>query len=124
MQIFNNDFDSKATICREFGIDDFDGVVIYADYDNEGYEGSACVIFANAGKLWFAAGSHCSCFGLENSWEPEEVTVEQLRHIAANGYGVEAQSAVSALAIMDKFGSVEDPDALAAAVTLYFGGRH
>jgi hypothetical protein len=54
--IFNNQFSDKAAICEEFAIDDFDGVVIYADYEYENYEGSACVIFANEGKLFMVRG--------------------------------------------------------------------
>lgn len=52
--------------------------IIYAEYENEYYEGSAFVIFEKDGKVFEVNGSHCSCYGLEGQWEPEETTVEAL----------------------------------------------
>jgi hypothetical protein len=125
MQVFNNLFADKASICEEYELDDFDGVVIFADYEYENYSGDACVIFANEGKLWMVSDSHCSCYGLDggngpSAWQPEEITVEQLRHMASSGWGKDLAAAQSVLQIIEKFGHIEDPDALAAAVTLYF----
>jgi hypothetical protein len=122
-QIFNNDFSDKASICSAFAIEDFDGVVIYADYEYENYSGDAAVVFVNDGKLYWQGGSHCSCHGLENDgWDPTEISIEQLKHTAKDGYGKDQEVAHNALQIMEQFGHVEDPDALAAAVTLFF--RH
>lgn len=28
---------------------------------------------------------HCSCYGLEDQWEPEETTLEALKHRLENG---------------------------------------
>jgi hypothetical protein len=80
-------FDSKEDICREFRIENFDGVVLFADYRNEDYEGSAHVLFLNGSKLYYVNGGHCSCHGLEDQWEPDEITVDQILHMAANGNG-------------------------------------
>jgi len=46
--------------------------VIYAEYHQESYEGSALVVFRNGDKFYWNQGSHCSCYGLEGQWSPEE----------------------------------------------------
>jgi hypothetical protein len=52
--------------------------VIAADYDGGGYDGAAFVVYRNGDKYYTVSGSHCSCYGLEDQWEPEEYTKEQL----------------------------------------------
>ena len=59
--------------------------VILASYGTPSYEGYAFVLFERDGKLFEVAGSHCSCYGLEGQWKPEEITVEALRHRLNNG---------------------------------------
>ncbi|WP_449600335.1 hypothetical protein [Paenibacillus sp. Marseille-Q9583] len=61
--------------------------VILASYTNENYEGEAFVLFRRKsdGKLYEVNGSHCSCYGLEGQWNPEETTVEALEHRLVNG---------------------------------------
>ena len=80
------------------GFDDWDGVMnsfevplleripepdqVFADYTFEGYEGSATVIWKNPMEDFYTVhGGHCSCYGLENQWEPETTTREALVHI-------------------------------------------
>lgn len=46
--------------------------VILAEYEQEYYEGRALVIYRNGPKYYLNYGSHCSCYGLENQWGPEE----------------------------------------------------
>jgi hypothetical protein len=58
-------------------LDDKD--VIFAYYDQGCYDGTAFVLFLRNGKLYEVHGSHCSCYGLEDSWDPEETTIEALR---------------------------------------------
>jgi len=53
--------------------------ILFAWYDCPPYEGHAFVLFRKDGKLYEVNGSHCSCFGLEGQWEPEEVTVESIK---------------------------------------------
>jgi len=60
--------------------------ILYATYDIDGYEGSAFVLFERDGQLYEVHGSHCSCYGLEGQWEPEETTVDALVHCIKNGY--------------------------------------
>lgn len=59
----------------------FDGLnILLASYSYECYSGDAFVLFERDGKLFEVNGSHCSCYGLEGQWDPEETSVEALRH--------------------------------------------
>lgn len=76
-------FDSIVDMAEQFEEphSSFDGMeVLIADYDQGYYEGEAFVLFRRDGKLYEVNGSHCSCFGLEKQWAPEETTVESLKH--------------------------------------------
>jgi hypothetical protein len=53
--------------------------VLFASYGTGCYCGEAAVVFRKAGQLYEVHGSHCSCYGLEGMWKPEEATVESLR---------------------------------------------
>lgn len=47
--------------------------VIYAGYDLDGYDGGAFVLWKQGRKYYTLQGSHCSCYGLEETgWDPEE----------------------------------------------------
>ena len=100
--MFYGEFSNKSDVCKEFHISDFDGTVIYAAYDCESYEGSAEVVFVNNGKFFTVSGGHCSCYGLEEQWEPEEMPVEALRKIANDGVGRYADAVRSALACVEQ----------------------
>lgn len=52
--------------------------ILVASYGEQSYEGDAFVLFRQDGKLYEVNGSHCSCYGLEDQWEPEEVVVDEL----------------------------------------------
>lgn len=54
--------------------------ILLAYYNYEEYSGTAYVLFKKDGKYFEVQGSHCSCYGLENQWEPLEVTLESLLH--------------------------------------------
>ena len=59
----------------------FQGVeVLLASYGTGNYEGDAFVLFRRDGKLYEVNGGHCSCYGLEGQWDPEETTIEALEH--------------------------------------------
>ena len=76
------DFEDKEDVFSNFNVKDEDtkGVeILLASYDNEGYDGSAMVIFEKDDKLFEVHGSHCSCMGLEDQWDPEETTFEALQ---------------------------------------------
>ena len=75
--IFKEDFKDIDDIKGSFNITDEDlaGVRIYfAWYGSGSYDGSAFVLFKKGGKLYEVNGGHCSCYGLEGQWEPEETT--------------------------------------------------
>jgi hypothetical protein len=55
-----------------------DKEILFASYEYGGCEGDSLVVFERDGKLYFNSGSHCSCYGLEGQWQPEEVIPEQL----------------------------------------------
>lgn len=68
-------------MCNDFQIDRNileDCVILLASYTYEDYSGDAFVLFEKGGKLFEVNGSHCSCYGLEDQWEPEETTKEAL----------------------------------------------
>lgn len=65
---------------------EFQGIeILLASYEYAGYEGSAFVLFRKDGKLYEVNGGHCSCYGLEGQWEPEETTIEALEHRLKEG---------------------------------------
>lgn len=59
--------------------------IILAYYSYEDYEGQAFVLFRKEGKLYEVNGSHCSCYGLEDQWTPEEVLIPELEHRLTKG---------------------------------------
>jgi hypothetical protein len=66
---------------------DLDGVeILLAAYEYEDYDGHAVVIFKKDNQLWSVYGSHCSCYGLEGQWDPEEASISQLEHILKEGW--------------------------------------
>lgn len=78
--------------------------VLIARYSCDGYDGNATVLYRNGSDYRYVRGSHCSCFGLEDQWDPDSYTLETL--IAAlerasgdsNGFcGAEGQALLPAL---------------------------
>ena len=59
--------------------------VLFASYSYENYSGDAFVLFEKDGKLYEVNGSHCSCYGLEGQFEPEETSLEYLEKILKEG---------------------------------------
>jgi hypothetical protein len=53
--------------------------VLYALYGTPSYEGYGFVLYEKDGKLYEVNGSHCSCYGLEGQWSPEETSWEALK---------------------------------------------
>ena len=58
--------------------DDIEIIVAYYSYED--YSGDALVIYKENGKLYEVTGGHCSCYGLEGQWEPEEINKEYILH--------------------------------------------
>ncbi len=81
--MFKGEFADAEDVFSSFQVPsgDREGVrVLYADYDCHDYEGSAFVFFLQKGKFYTVSGSHCSCYGLEDQWDPEEITIAEIRH--------------------------------------------
>lgn len=82
MTVFFGDFHSVEDIIEEFQISAdalVDATILFATYEYTLYEGDAFVLFERDGKLYEVNGSHCSCYGLEGQWEPEETSVAAVR---------------------------------------------
>lgn len=90
MTTYFGDFSCKQDLVGNFSIDakevDDEVCVLLAAYSYECYEGSAFVLFIKDDKLYEVHGSHCSCYGLEGQWEPEETTFEALDQRTRKGY--------------------------------------
>jgi hypothetical protein len=86
--VFLNCFEDKENVLNEFSEDIKDHGntnILFASYGCDNYEGEAFVLFEKEGKLYEVNGSHCSCYGLEDQWEPEEVLLEELEHRLLSG---------------------------------------
>jgi len=83
----------KDAVVGEFAINAsyLDGAnILVASYTQACYEGDAFVLFERGGRLYEVHGSHCSCYGLEGQWKPEEVEADVLRARLTKGtYGEE-----------------------------------
>jgi hypothetical protein len=62
------DEDQKAVILKLLN----ESKVYLAWYGYGSYSGSSWVIYEHKGKLYEVNGGHCSCYGLEGQWDPEE----------------------------------------------------
>jgi hypothetical protein len=78
--VFLNDWSSKEGLETDFSTSLADVNVLFASYSYEDYSGDAFVLFEKDGKLYEVNGGHCSCYGLEGQWEPEETNVQALKH--------------------------------------------
>ena len=59
--------------------------VLFASYGEDNYSGDAFVLFERDGKLFEVNGSHCSCYGLEGQFEPEETNLEYFEKVLTTG---------------------------------------
>jgi len=96
MAIYKGNFECKEDVFMEFsqGYGELDSdmknemencKILLAWYGYGDYDGSAFVLFERDGKLYEVNGSHCSCYGLEDQWVPEETSVAELRHRIEHG---------------------------------------
>lgn len=81
---------NPKSVFDAFGEDYIDGInILFAIYDVDGYDGYAYVLFEQNGILYEVHGGHCSCYGLEGQWSPEEVNLKELHNRLVNGgFGV------------------------------------
>ena len=78
--VFLNDWSSKEDVARDFETNLDNVNLLFASYGYENYSGDAFVLFEQDGKLFEVNGGHCSCYGLEGQWEPEETSIEAITH--------------------------------------------
>jgi len=95
--MYQGDFNSVDDVVAEFQITPQDlarVTMAYASYEFEHYEGAAFVLFVKDDKLYEVHASHCSCYGLEGQWEPEETSVDELLFRLKNGaiYGADTKT--------------------------------
>jgi hypothetical protein len=113
MSEFVQNFSSVDDIVDSYGgtsQEDLSGAIIHlAWYGYGSYNGSSLVVYEKEGKLFEVNGSHCSCHGLEEQWQPEETTLAALamRDISDGEYdgSGEAQKVLAAF-IASKSGGV------------------
>jgi hypothetical protein len=87
-ETYLNNWSSREEMAQDFDLtgSELDGAnVLLASYGTPAYEGYAFVIFERSGKLYEVNGSHCSCYGLEGQWQPEETSADALRHRIEHG---------------------------------------
>lgn len=61
-------------------LDQYEVLIAYESVGSWGCDSSSFFLLRSAdGKLWENHGSHCSCFGFEGQWSPEETTKETLQ---------------------------------------------
>ena len=80
--IYRGDWNERDDVFRDFALQDrFTIDIIFAYYSYEDYSGTAHVIgFDNEKNTYFEVhGSHCSCYGLEDQWDEERCTLEELK---------------------------------------------
>jgi hypothetical protein len=105
MSQFLTNFASVEDIARNYegkSAEDLAGAtVLIAWYGYGDYCGSSFVLYEKDGKLYEVNASHCSCYGLEGQWEPEETSWAALamRQFYGDGCegGKEAIEAMKAL---------------------------
>lgn len=65
--------------------EEYKGNILLASYETGNWEGEAFVLLEKEGKLYEINASHCSCYGLEDQWSPEETTVDELNFRLTKG---------------------------------------
>lgn len=85
--VFLDSFDDEQDVLNAFNINEtqLNGNILFAYYGIEGYEGDAFVLLERNGVLYEVNGSHCSCYGLEDQWDEEEVDLAELKNRLTNG---------------------------------------
>lgn len=89
MAVFLDDWTSIDDLVSDFedeSVRDYE-IIVALYWDPWGCSGDSYVLARKGGFLYENEASHCSCRGLEGSWEPQEVTTEYLRQRQGAGGG-------------------------------------
>ena len=76
----------RDKVASEYNADLTDVNILLAHYSYEDYSGSSYVLFTENGRLYEVYGSHCSCYGLEDQWEPEETSFDVIAQTIDTNY--------------------------------------
>jgi hypothetical protein len=76
-------FREKDREANKHQLKDIKILLSYYSYYN--YSGDCFVLFTQNNRLYTVEAQHCSCYGLEGFWTPEEVTVDELVHLYFKG---------------------------------------
>jgi hypothetical protein len=82
MSVYLELFNNRTDVEQSYEVELSDNIeIILAWYEYESYSGCSIVIYRDKedGKLYEVNASHCSCYGLEGQWIPEETTLEALK---------------------------------------------
>lgn len=92
--MFLHNWKKEDDVFADFGGVDPSGIkILFASYGTDNYEGAAWVLFEQDGKLFENDGSHCSCYGLEDQWEPKEIVLPELKNRILKGtFGTDGYS--------------------------------
>ena len=80
MTLFLDGWDDAEGVGNDFDADLSAFEILIGFYDlSMAYEGYAWVLCRDAaGQLYEVNGSHCSCFGLEEQWDPDPTSWDYL----------------------------------------------
>lgn len=86
MKVFEGLFDSWQDVTSNFRAGNLEEPnYIWAEYDTGNWEGWATVITSSDGDTFeVAEGSHCSCYGLEDQWDPTLHTRAEIERMYSN----------------------------------------
>lgn len=83
---FSEDYWLKKKAKMDVALEKYKDInILLASYNQANYTGHAWVLFEHNGKLYEVDASHCSCYGVEGQWNPEEVMLEELEHRLLKG---------------------------------------
>lgn len=89
--MYYGEWEKKEDVLNDFRVSEqeVEGCeILFAYYTYEDYDGRAFVLFEKEGKLFEVNGSHCSCYVLEDQWEPEETLTSALLHRMVEGRSI------------------------------------
>lgn len=72
--------------------------ILVAHYSEGFYDGAAFILYKKDGKFYEVNASHCSCYGLEGQWDPEETNLPALLMRDSYGMTNEAYELIKTLA--------------------------
>jgi hypothetical protein len=87
--MYSGCWSDKSEVASNFNVELGDNIdIIFAHYsgygtpDSSDYEMWARVLFADTAqtpvRLYEVHGSHCSCYGLEDQWKPDAVSIQNI----------------------------------------------